>query len=320
MKLQQRIVRGGLIPRNNINPGGYDAIVFVRIVFLILFILFPLLSSSQSKGDAWLDLMTGHIYGANEKVKPSGPIVWGSMIKEMFQPSNIVDYGYVAKEPDPKFTPGWIELRTGAIRPDYEGRAPEEPFLRGRIDPKGLFHDRLMSLATAELVRGVNNNSHGTITTSHLYTLDRARRKFMIDNDPGEMDLIRLEGRIFATGLLQPQGTVPLYSWHQVQRRHYPSSEPRNIPTEMHPRSLVTTSPSLAAMRETLTFFGRFDSLDYWVRPNIDGWEFIGLEGYIFDQPCPGTLPLYGWYNLSTDPDRRLRASSSKIKSLEHSG
>jgi hypothetical protein len=57
----------------------------------------------------------------------------------MFEPSHTVEFLKTAQEPDSGFMPGWIELRTGRIHQDIEAVSPQEPFLRGRIHPKGMF-------------------------------------------------------------------------------------------------------------------------------------------------------------------------------------
>jgi len=93
----------------------------------------------QETNDAWLDLGTGKILSAADKMKPSGPLIRGRINGKVFKPSSRVDFAEAAKEPDPKDQPGWIELQTGQIFSDTAGRAPQSPYLRGRITSKGLF-------------------------------------------------------------------------------------------------------------------------------------------------------------------------------------
>ena len=117
----------------------------LRILFaIVICLLFGLAYAqtrylSQPKGDAWLDLVTGKIHMAADEVKPSGPLIWGEMDGKYFRPSRIVEFAAGAAEPNPNDQPGWIELQTGLIYSDITGRAPQFPFLRGRITSKGLF-------------------------------------------------------------------------------------------------------------------------------------------------------------------------------------
>ncbi|MCI0412527.1 hypothetical protein L0222_06960 [bacterium] len=114
----------------------------IRLV-LVLCLVLPLAIAAQSKfsgANGCLDLRIGKILQGQYCSKPSGPIVWGNLNKGVFEPTNSVDFADLAVDPDPKFTPGWIELRTGQTHFDYEGRGPQSPYLRGRIDPKGGFH------------------------------------------------------------------------------------------------------------------------------------------------------------------------------------
>ena len=111
------------------------------LLFVAIFL--PALVVAQydkQSGKACLDLRSGKILVAMDCVKTVGPIVWGTSQKGTFEPTNMVEFPERATEPDSTFTPGWIELRTGRTHFDYEGRGPEAPYLRGRIDPKGGFH------------------------------------------------------------------------------------------------------------------------------------------------------------------------------------
>ena len=94
----------------------------------------------QLKGEAWLDLVTGKIHIANDMAKPSGPVIWGRMEGKYFVPSRTVDFIETAKQPDPNYSPGWIDLQTGAIHPESSFQQPPPSlFLLGRIHSKGLF-------------------------------------------------------------------------------------------------------------------------------------------------------------------------------------
>jgi Contractile injection system tube protein len=112
---------------------------------LLLFIsaFLPVLLTAQNEKlseKACLDLKYGKILLGTDCKKAAGPIVWGSFEKGTFSPSNTVEFLERATPADPAYTPGWIELRTGKIHYDYEGRAPQGPYLRGGIDSKGLFY------------------------------------------------------------------------------------------------------------------------------------------------------------------------------------
>lgn len=89
---------------------------------------------------ARLDLLTGEIQTKNLDVEPQGAVILGQTMRGAFQPSNYVEFSNLAREPNPAWSPGWIELKTGKIHSDVEAVKPREPFLRGRIAPDKRFY------------------------------------------------------------------------------------------------------------------------------------------------------------------------------------
>lgn len=89
---------------------------------------------------ARLDLLTGEIQTKNHEVEPQGPVILGRIARGAFQPSNYVEFPNLVREPNPAWSPGWIELKTGKIHSDVEAVKPREPFLRGRIAPDKRFY------------------------------------------------------------------------------------------------------------------------------------------------------------------------------------
>lgn len=89
---------------------------------------------------ARLDLLTGEIQTKNLDIEPQGPVILGRTVRGVFQPSNYVEFPNLAREPNPKWSRGWIDLKTGKIHSDVEAVKPREPFLRGRIAPDNRFY------------------------------------------------------------------------------------------------------------------------------------------------------------------------------------
>jgi hypothetical protein len=89
---------------------------------------------------ARLDLTTGEIQTKNLEVEPQGPVIPGRVIRGVFQPSDYVEFPNLAREPNPAWSPGWIELKTGRIHSSVEAVKPREPFLHGRVAPDNRFY------------------------------------------------------------------------------------------------------------------------------------------------------------------------------------
>src|SRR5262245_14586379 len=124
-----------------LKSGSQGRVIMSLSRFALFIFLIPLVVTAQAGFDnACLDLKTGKIMEGIYCSKPSGPIIRGHLEKSGFEPTNTVEFAESATEPDPRFAPGWIELHTGAIHYDYEGRGPQSPYLRGRIDTKGYFY------------------------------------------------------------------------------------------------------------------------------------------------------------------------------------
>ena len=95
--------------------------------------------TNGTKGNAWLDLTTGQIV-SKDSGQPQGPVIWGMLKGQDFEPSHVVEFIEKAEMLNQEWMPGWIELKTGKTHRDVEAVAPQQPFLKGRIDPQGIFH------------------------------------------------------------------------------------------------------------------------------------------------------------------------------------
>ena len=80
--------------------------------------------------------------------------------------------------------------------------------------------------------------------------------------------LVREEGRLFSSSLPQPPDTLPLHIWYSSSRGDYFSS------TE----SVWRGGP------------GQTRSPDY---------NWVMLQGYVYERPFAGTLPIYHWFNFT---------------------
>ena len=119
--------------------GRLEKLLWVGACITVIMFTMAACSSQSPKGDAWLDLSTGKIWPKGSP-QPQGPAIWGTMKGEQFEPSHRVEFMDKAPQPDAQWTPGWIELKTGRIHRDMEAVAPQQPYLKGRIDPEGSFH------------------------------------------------------------------------------------------------------------------------------------------------------------------------------------
>ena len=95
---------------------------------------------STSVIPARLVLSTGEIQTENLNFEPQAPVILGRMVRGVFEPSNYVEFPNLARKPNPKWSPGWIELKTGKIHSDVKAVKPRKPFLRGRIAPNNRFY------------------------------------------------------------------------------------------------------------------------------------------------------------------------------------
>lgn len=84
---------------------------------------------------------------------------------------------------------------------------------------------------------------------------------------------------------MRPSGTTLLCSWYSASRREYfTTSDPRWVGNDCE-----ASFPEL-------------------------GYEFVRLEGYIYDHRVPGSYPLCSWYS----PERRDNFATSDPRWLGH--
>lgn len=109
----------------------------------------------------------------------------------------------------------------------------------------------------------------------------------------------RFEGYVFDPRQPQPEGTVPLFSWWNSKRGdNYATTKPS-----------WGMKPDAASWRSSKITNG----------PSKSGYKLFRIEGYIFDpkQPQPpNTIPIYSWWNpstqdnfLTTDPRWSMKPS-----------
>lgn len=106
----------------------------------------------------------------------------------------------------------------------------------------------------------------------------------------GDYGLYRLEGYLFDPSEQQPEGTIPLFRWFNVDRGdHFLSSDPRwTIPTS---EVIWQSADSNNGILDK-------DLLD--TEESRRGYRLVRFEGYAWDpkrpQP-PGSVPLFSWWN-----------------------
>ena len=110
----------------------------------------------------------------------------------------------------------------------------------------------------------------------NLTTTDYAQDEQSCSPDGGPAEggygFVRKEGIIFDARGHRPSGTALLCGWYSLSRREYiTTSDPRWVGSDCR-----SSPPEL-------------------------GYQFVQLEGYIYDHPTPGSHPLCSWYS----PERR---------------
>ena len=140
---------------------------------------------------------------------------------------------------------------------------------------------------------------YSPITQDNLVTTAHALNEHDCDPDgptEGGYFFVRKEGVIFDAKGKRPPGTAVLCSWYSSSRREYfTTSDPRWVGSD------CKSAP-----------------------PHL-GYEFVRLEGYIYDHPTPGSHPLCSWYspgrrdNFATS-DPRWIGQDCEMTQLPHEG